>query len=96
MEGLSLMETERPEVALVDIFLPEMNGLELFHKIRSLDRKLPIIFVTADNSSETAIEAMRIGAFDYLSKPLNLGQLRELTASALESRRLMDMPSRCR
>ncbi len=43
-----------------------------------------MIFVTSDNSSESAIEAMRMGAFDYLSKPVNLEQLRTLTKSALE------------
>ncbi len=70
--------------------MPEMNGLELFRKIRALDRKLPMIFVTSDTSSETTIEAMRLGAFDYLAKPINLQQLKNLTASAAESRRLMD------
>lgn len=91
-EGLAAVDTHRPDVALVDVFMPEMNGLELFRKIRALDRKLPMIFVTSDTSSETTIEAMRLGAFDYLAKPINLAQLRNLTASAAESRRLMDHP----
>lgn len=80
------------DVALIDVYLPEMNGLELYSKLRALDRKLPIIFITSDNSSETTIEAMRLGAFDYLSKPLNLEQLRELTASAAAARWRMDQP----
>lgn len=91
-EGLEMVRRCPPDVALVDVYLPEMNGLELYRKLRALDRKLPIIFITADNSSETTIEAMRLGAFDYLAKPLNLEQLRELTSSAAESRRLMDQP----
>jgi len=91
-EGLDMVRRSPPDVALVDVYLPEMNGLELYRKLRALDRKLPIIFITADNSSETTIEAMRLGAFDYLAKPLNLEQLRELTSSAAESRRLMDQP----
>ena len=91
-EGLAAVDAHRPDVALVDVFMPEMNGLELFRKIRALDRKLPMIFVTSDTSSETTIEAMRLGAFDYLAKPINLQQLRNLTASAAESRRLMDHP----
>ena len=91
-EGLDIVRKSPPDVALVDVYLPEMNGLELYRKLRALDRKLPIIFITADNSSETTIEAMRLGAFDYLAKPLNLEQLRELTSSAAESRRLMDQP----
>lgn len=91
-QGLDLVRRSPPDVALVDIYLPEINGLELFRKLRALDRKLPIIFITGDSSSDTTIEAMRLGAFDYLAKPLNLEQLRELTASAAESRRLMDQP----
>ena len=63
-----------------------------FAKIRALDRKLPVIFITGDTSSETAIEAMRAGAFDYLAKPLNIEQLRSLTLSACQARRLMDQP----
>ncbi|MCC6509381.1 MAG: sigma-54-dependent Fis family transcriptional regulator [Pirellulaceae bacterium] len=91
-EGLAAVDAHRPDVALVDVFMPEMNGLELFRKIRALDRKLPMIFVTSDTSSETTIEAMRLGAFDYLAKPINLQQLKNMTASAAESRRLMDHP----
>jgi DNA-binding NtrC family response regulator len=90
--GLQLMQDMQPDVALLDIFLPEYNGLELFRKMRALDNKLPVIFITADTSSETAIEAMRAGAFDYLPKPLNIEQLRLLTTSAAEARRLMDQP----
>lgn len=90
--GLNMVREEKPDVALLDIYLPEYNGLELFRKIRSLDTKLPVIFITGDTTSETAIEAMRAGAFDYLSKPLNIEQLCNLTASAAEARRLMDQP----
>lgn len=90
--GLQLLESEHPDVALLDVFLPEYNGLELFRKIRAIDGKLPVIFITGDTSSETAIEAMRAGAFDYLAKPLNIEQLRKLTLSASKARKLMDEP----
>ncbi len=88
--GLQLLESERPSVALLDIYLPEYNGLELFRKIRIMDSKLPVIFITGDTSSETAIEAMRAGAFDYVSKPLNIELLRNLTLSAAQARKMMD------
>ncbi|MEZ6075421.1 MAG: sigma-54 dependent transcriptional regulator, partial [Pirellulaceae bacterium] len=90
--GLAMIVDQQPEVCLLDVFLPEYNGIELFRKIRALDRKLPVIFITGDTSSETAIEAMRAGAFDYLAKPLNIEQLRNLTLSACQARRLMDQP----
>jgi two-component system nitrogen regulation response regulator GlnG len=91
-EGIECLEKHQPSVALVDIFLPEINGLELYRKLRANDRKLPIIFITVDMSSETTIQAMQLGAFDYISKPLNLPQLRSLVLSAVEARRLMDLP----
>ncbi len=90
--GLQLVRDEKPDVALLDVYLPEHNGLELFRQIRALDHKIPVIFITGDRSSETAIEAMRAGAFDYVSKPLNLEQLRRLTTSAAKTRQLMDKP----
>ena len=90
--GLDLLDSEKPSVVLLDVFLPNHNGLELFRKIRAIDRKLPVIFITGDTSSETAIQAMRAGAFDYLSKPLDIGQIRSLTLSALKARRMMDEP----
>lgn len=90
--GLELVMSEQPSVVLLDVYLPEHNGLELFRKIKAIDSKLPVIFITGDTSSETAIEAMRAGAFDYLSKPLNVEQLRSLTHSASRARKLMDEP----
>ncbi len=90
--GLHLLEDEHPSVCLLDVYLPEYNGLELFRKIRAIDCKLPVIFITGDTSSETAIEAMRAGAFDYVAKPLNIYQLRNLALSAARARSLMDEP----
>ncbi len=91
-EGLLILAEERPHVALIDVMTPTMDGLTLFRKIRAIDQKIPIIFVTADSSSETTIEAMRIGAYDYFAKPIQLEQLSRLTSSALEARRLMEQP----
>lgn len=90
--GLELLADQQPAVCLLDIYLPRYNGLELFRQIRAVDGKIPVIFITSDTSSETAISAMRCGAFDYLSKPLNVEQLRRLTLSAVRARQLMDEP----
>jgi DNA-binding NtrC family response regulator len=90
--GMRILQDEKPSVCLLDVYLPEYNGLELFRKIRAIDSKLPVIFITGDTSSETAIEAMRAGAFDYVAKPLNIHQLRQLMLSASRARSLMDQP----
>jgi two-component system nitrogen regulation response regulator GlnG len=91
-EGLRLLSEVQPDVVLLDILLPESSGLELFEQIRALDNKLPVIFITSLSSSETAIKAMTLGAFDYLVKPLDLARIRELVRQALEIRRLMSIP----
>src|SRR5580704_10597088 len=89
-EGLELIE-QKPDVVLLDIMLPEGSGLQAVEKIQALDPKLPIIFITAGGTSDTTIEAMKLGAYDYLLKPLDLPKLRELVDRALEIRRLMQV-----
>ena len=81
-----------PDVALIDIQLPDASGLDLFERVRAADAKLPIIFITADSTSETAIQAMKLGAYDYLLKPLAMSQVRQLVGKALELRQLMQTP----
>lgn len=87
-EGLHLLD-RRPDVVLLDIMLPEGSGLGAAPRIQERDPKLPIIFITAGGTSDTTIEAMTLGAFDYLLKPLDLPKLKEIIARALEIRRLM-------
>ena len=88
-QGLHLIREIHPDVVLLDVMLPDMSGLEAFENIKRLDPRLPVIFITAGGSSDTAIEAMKIGAADYLLKPLDLERVRELVGQALEMRRLM-------
>lgn len=91
-EGIELVRNKRPDSVLLDIVLPNISGLEVFREIHAVDPKLPVIFITAGGTSETAIEAMKLGAFDYLLKPLNLPKLKELVRSALDTRHRMQVP----
>src|SRR5262245_45245807 len=91
-EGLRLQRETQPDVALLDILLPKTSGLELFEELRESDAKMPLTFITSLASSETAIKAMTLGAFDYLLKPLDIARIRELVGQALEIRRLMSIP----
>ena len=81
-EGLQQFD-QKPDVVILDIMLPEGSGLEAVQQIQALDPKLPVIFITGHGTTETAIEAMKLGAFDYLLKPLDLAQLRELVERAV-------------
>ncbi len=91
-EGLEIVAEQHPDVVLLDVMLPDVSGLEAYQNIKRLDPRLPVIFITAGGSSDTAIEAVKIGAFDYLLKPLDLDQVRTLVDKALEMRRLMHVP----
>lgn len=90
-EGLDVVR-RGADVVLLDIMLPDISGLEAARKFQALDPKLPVIFITASGTSDTAIEAMKLGAYDYLLKPLDLPNLRSLVDRALEIRRLMKVP----
>jgi nitrogen regulation protein NR(I) len=91
-EGLKMLEDQRPDVVLLDIMLPSTSGLDVFEQIREVDGKLPIVFITSLASSETAIKAMTMGAFDYLLKPLAVDKVQQLVRQALEIRRLSNVP----
>lgn len=91
-EGIAKVAELKPDVVLLDIMLPDKSGLEAYESIREIDGRLPVIFLTASGASDTAIEAMKLGAFDYLQKPIDLDKLGEMVDQALESRRLMSVP----
>ncbi len=82
-----------PDAVLLDIRLGDDDGLQVFEQLRQLDPKCLVIFITGHGTSETAIEAMKRGAFDYLVKPLDAKQLIEVVRKACEIRRLMRTPT---
>ena len=69
-----------------DIQLPDQNGLAVYCEIRELDRRIPVIFMTVEAASNTAIEAIQFGAFHYIAKPLSVGPLFNLVEKAIEQR----------
>jgi len=76
--ALNILKQETPAVVFLDVQLPDMNGLEILEQIHSSQPELPIVMITAHGSMQTAMQAMQRGAFDYLSKPLELEQIRKL------------------
>ncbi len=91
-DGMALLREVHPDVLLLDFLLPEGPSIELAKEVRQFDVRLPVIFITATNDSDTAIEAMKLGAYDYLLKPLDVGLVESLIERALETRRLMKAP----
>ncbi|MCC6418998.1 MAG: sigma-54-dependent Fis family transcriptional regulator [Gemmataceae bacterium] len=92
-EGLRLVREESPDVVVLDLQLPDRSGLDVFRDLHAADPKRPVIFITAHGTTETAIEAMKGGAFDYLVKPIDLERLSQLLQRAYEAARLMHVPA---
>ncbi len=90
--GLELVRTSPPDVILLDLRLPDATGLEVYEAIRAIDVRIPVIFVTMAKTADTAIEAMKRGAFDYLYKPLDLRHLHRVVGEALEVATRMRAP----
>jgi two-component system response regulator PilR (NtrC family) len=87
-EAFEIFCEAEPDLVLTDVKMPGMSGLDLIRKIRSLDSSAPIIAITAYASAQDAIRAVREGAYDYISKPFQIDDLRAVIRNALEARRL--------
>ena len=88
-EGLSSATTKAFDVVLTDLRLPGMGGLELVRQLHEKHPRLPVVLMTAHGTIETAIEATKLGAYDYLQKPFEMEELLSLLNRAVEAGRLM-------
>lgn len=93
IEGLERARDGRPDVILLDLRLPDQSGLDVLRQLREIDARIPVVLVTVVRSANSAIEAMRQGAYDYLLKPLDLQKLDRVLGEALKVARLMREPA---
>jgi len=87
-EGLKVLERTPVDLALVDLRMPGMDGLEALRRIKQLDEGISVVIMTAYATAETAVQALKEGAYDYIIKPFKVDELRHLLQKALEERRL--------
>jgi nitrogen regulation protein NR(I) len=87
--GLDLVQQDVPDLVIMDVRLPGMNGLQTFQAIHEIEPKLPVIIMTAYGTTDTAIEATKLGAFDYVLKPFDIPEMLTLIEKALEAGRFM-------
>jgi two-component system nitrogen regulation response regulator GlnG len=90
-DGLEQFRSRRPDVVVLDLQLPDGSGLDLFEAIREEAASVPVIFITAHGTTQTALSAMKHGAFDYLIKPVDLGRLTAILRRAFESARALQV-----
>src|SRR5512138_3830034 len=84
-DALRIVREDQPDLVLLDIQLPGISGIEVLEKIKDFDEDIIVIMVTAHGGLETAVTAMRMGAYDYLNKPFNLDEMSIVIRKALET-----------
>jgi len=88
-EGLKLIKEERYDIAIVDLKMPELDGITVLKKIKESCSDIIVIMITAFATIESAVEAMKEGAFDYIIKPFKIDEVRLIIEKALREKRLV-------
>ncbi len=88
LEAVELTQKYIPDLILLDLKLPDIDGLEVLSRVKSIFPEICVVMITAFGDIETAVHAMKQGAYDFITKPINLDQLLLIIKKALESRRL--------
>ncbi len=83
-EGLGSLEEEDPDVVLLDVKLPDGNGIEALQKIKKRGFRMPVIMISGNSSISDAVKAIKLGAYDFLEKPLSLPKIKITVAKALD------------
>ena len=91
-KGLAQAKEQPFDVVITDLKMPGLTGLELVEQLHAAKPKLPIILMTAFGTTETAIEATKLGAYEYLLKPFDMAELLDLIAKSVACNRLMSEP----
>jgi DNA-binding NtrC family response regulator len=87
-EILSKIRSFSPDIVLLDINLPDRNGLDILKEIKDKDAAMEVVMLTADDTAETAVKAMKMGASDYVTKPFNMDEVKIVISNILEKRKL--------
>src|SRR5579871_148895 len=86
-EGIEIVFREHPQIVLTDLVMPGISGLEVLERVVEFDPAIDVILMTAHHTSESAVDAIRKGAADYLNKPVSITALRERIATLVDEAR---------
>lgn len=85
VKALELVEKEKPNCILLDIKMPKIDGIELLSKIKQFNKDISVIMITGYGNLESAMESMKLGAYDYITKPFDLEFIKNMVKRCLES-----------
>ena len=86
LKALEMLEENLPDLILVDMKMPGMDGLSVIEEVRNRDPQLPVIMLTGHGTTQTAVQAMKFGACDFIQKPFDIQRLRDAVSTSLQSR----------
>ena len=90
LSGVALVKSEKPDVVFCDIRMPKVDGIEVLERIKSFAPEIPVIMISGHGTIETAVEAIRKGAYDFIEKPLDLNRILITVKNALDKSRLIE------
>lgn len=90
LEGLSHIDSDIFDLVITDMKMPKVNGFEVLKKIKEISPETIVLMITAFGTKESAVEAMKIGAYDYIHKPFNIDEIRLIVRKAIEKKRLRE------
>ena len=88
-KALDYLDDNQVDLIFLDLKMPEIDGMEMLDRVQMRDEPPPVVMVTATRSTKEAVSAMKLGAFDYITKPFNIDELRLVAEKALENRTLV-------
>ncbi len=88
--GLEAIQKEEPDLAFMDVSMPKMDGLEVLEKIKKMGLDIPVVIITGFGTMQTAIRAVQLGAYEYITKPLDVDKVRITARRALEAQRMRE------
>ena len=89
LEGLVTLKSEKPEIVFCDIKMPKMEGIEVLERIKEFSRETPVIMISGHGTIDTAIEAIKKGAYDFIEKPLDLNRILITIKNATDKQQLL-------
>ncbi|HKI79120.1 MAG TPA: sigma-54 dependent transcriptional regulator [Ignavibacteriaceae bacterium] len=89
-EGLNYVLSENPDVVITDLKMPEIDGLEVLRRIKEIDESIAVLIITAFENTNTIVEAMQLGAYDYIDKSFDLNRIQYVVKKAIESKKNID------
>ena len=87
VNAVTLADKERPDCVLLDIKMPKVDGMEVLSRIKGIDKSISVIMITGYGNIQTAMESMKLGAYDYITKPFDLEFLKTMVKRCLETKR---------